>query len=286
MGSAGSLSSVSSSAGRLRFLFKAMRQRVGSRVHVRPGAQQFLEQGGGGAALEAGWQLQGEQAVEIVGQDGHGEIEIDLDDHGGGEPVEMEEGQLLGNRLLDQPAAGVAAQELGEGAVEVVGEQQGRAAARAGAAQDGDLAQLAVIAGEPDSRVVGAHQAGALVQRDAHLADGVGRERAGLLEQALAAEADGDEEDVVLIQAGQVGVGGEAGVEGEEADRGAMAAEEVQELEDGVGGGLAADAGVGAQEQAGIGILGEGGGEAGKSAIAGAGPVPLEGFGRPSGAGS
>ena len=32
MGSAGSWSRVSSSAGRLRFFFKAMRQRVGSRV--------------------------------------------------------------------------------------------------------------------------------------------------------------------------------------------------------------------------------------------------------------
>ena len=46
---------------------------------------------------EAAGRLQGEQAVEIVGQDGHGEVEIDLDDHGGGEPAEMEEGQLLGN---------------------------------------------------------------------------------------------------------------------------------------------------------------------------------------------
>ena len=153
--------------------------------------------------LEAGRQLQGEQAVEIVGQDGHGEVEIDLDDHGGGEPVEMEEGELLGNRLLDQPAPGVAAQELGEGAVEVVGEQQGGTAARAGAAQDGDLAQLSVIAGELDAGVVGAHQAGATVQRDAHLADEVGSEGAGLLQQALAAAADGDEEDAVLVEAGQ-----------------------------------------------------------------------------------
>ena len=117
-----------------------------------------------------------------------------------------------------------------------------------------------------------------MVQRDAHLADSVGREGARLLEQTLAAAADGDEEDAVLIEAGQVGVGGEAAVEGEEADRGAMAAEEVQELEDGVGGGLAADAGVGAQEQAGIGILGKGGGEADKGFIASAGPVFLEGF--------
>lgn len=114
--------------------------------------------------LEAGWQLQGEQAVETMGQDGHGEIEIDLDDHGGGEPVEMEEGQLLHNRLLDQPASCVAAREFGEGAVKVVGKQQGGSAA-----QDGDVAQLAVIAGEPDTRVVGVHHGVDLVQRDEHL---------------------------------------------------------------------------------------------------------------------
>ena len=75
-----------------------------------------------------------------------------------------------------------------------------------------------------------------------------------------------------------MGVGGEAAVEGEEADVGAVAAEEVQELEDGVGGGLATDAGVGAQEQATVGILGESDGEADQGAIAGAGPVFPEGF--------
>ena len=114
----------------------------------------------------------------------------------------MEEVELLGDRLLDQPAAGVAAQQLGEGAVEVVGEQQGGTAAGAGTAQDGDLAQFAVVAGEPDPGVVGRHEARAAVPRDAHLADGLGREVAGLLEQALAAAADGDEQDALLVEAG------------------------------------------------------------------------------------
>ena len=40
------------------------------------------------------------------------------------------------------------------------------------------------------------------MQRDAHLADEVGSEGAGLLQQALAAAADGDEEDAVLVEAG------------------------------------------------------------------------------------
>ncbi len=53
----------------------------------------------------------------------------------------MEEGELLGNGLLDEPAAGVAAQEGGEAGVEIVGEQQAGVAQCA--AQDGDLAQFA-----------------------------------------------------------------------------------------------------------------------------------------------
>ena len=76
----------------------------------------------GGELAVAGWQVEGEQAQEIVSEDGHGKVEIDLDDQGGGEAVEVEEGELLGNGLLDEPAAGVAAQEGGEAGVEIVGE--------------------------------------------------------------------------------------------------------------------------------------------------------------------
>ena len=62
------------------------------------------------------------------------------------------------------------------------------------------------------------------------------------LDQALAAAAHGDEQHAVAVEAGEVGVGGEAAVEGEVARGGAVAAEEVEELLDGVVGGLGADA--------------------------------------------
>ena len=71
-GSTGSLARVSSSADRLRFFFNAMMQQDGSSVTSAPVQSSFCNKGGGGVALEAGRQLQGEQAVEIVGQDWRG----------------------------------------------------------------------------------------------------------------------------------------------------------------------------------------------------------------------
>ena len=53
---------------------------------------------------------------------------------------------------------------------------------------------------------------------------------------------------------------------------------EVEELEDGFGTGRAPDGGIGTEQEAGVGILGEGGGEAGEGAAAGGGPVVLEGL--------
>ena len=107
------------------------------------GPEHLLEERAGGQVAAAGRQVEREQAVQVVGRDGHGEVEIDLDHHGGGEAVEVEEGELLGDGLLDQPAAGVAAQDVRQGTVEVVGEEQGGAAAAA--AQDSDPAQFAVV---------------------------------------------------------------------------------------------------------------------------------------------
>ena len=94
-------------------------------------------------------------------------------------------------------------------------------------------------------------QARALLERNADLLEGSGVEGAGLLDEALAAAAHGDEEHAVAPEPGKVGVGGEAAVEGEVAHCRAVAAEEVEEFEDGAVGGFPAGAGVGPQVQAG-----------------------------------
>ena len=219
-------------------------------AHCGTGAEHLLEERAGGQVAVAGGQVEREQAVQVGGRDGHGEVEIGLDHHGGGQAVEVEEGELLGDGLLDQPAAGVAAQDVRQGAVKVVGEEQGGSAA--GVAQDSDLAQFAVVAAERRAGVV-------------------------RFDQARAAAAHGDEEHAVAVEPSEVGVGGEAAVEGEAAHRGAVAAEEVEEFEDGTVGGFPVGAGVGPQDQAGVGILGEGDREADERASAVAGPVLLQG---------
>ncbi len=188
----------------------------------------------------------------------------------------MEEGELLGDGLLDEPAAGVAAQDGGEAGVEIVGEQQGGAAPFA--AQDGDLAQFAAEVAQRDGFVVGGDQARARGGGDADAAQGGLVKCVCVGEQALAAATDGDEQDALLVEAGEAGVGGETAVEDKVADGRAVAAEEVEELEGGAGAGLVADAaGVGLQEQAGVRVLGEGGGDADEGAAAGAGPMLLQG---------
>ena len=244
-------------------------------AHCGTGAEHLLEERAGGQVAVAGGQVEREQAVQVVGRDGHGEVEIGLDHHGGGQAVEVEEGELLGDGLLDQPAAGVAAQDVRQGAVKVVGEEQGGSAA--GVAQDSDLAQFAVVAAERHAGVVRFDQARALLERDADLLAGRGVEGAGPLDEALAAAAHGDEEHAVPVEPGEVGVGGEAAVEGEAAHRGAVAAEEVEGFEDGTVGGFPVGAGVGPQDQTGVGIPGEGDREADERASAVAGPVLLQG---------
>ena len=100
--------------GQVAFLLQGDGEYIGSEVDFSAGAEQPVVQGAGGETPVAGWQVTGQQAQQVAGQDIYGEVEIDLDDHGGREAVEVEEGQLLGNGLFHEPAAGVAAQDGGE----------------------------------------------------------------------------------------------------------------------------------------------------------------------------
>ena len=147
----------------------------------------------------------------------------------------MEEGELLGDGLLDEPALGVAAEQGGEAGLEVIGDQQG---GTAGAVQDGNLADLAVVVAQRGGRFDDFKQAGA-VRTGTRILLG-GRDGLGGLDEVSAA-ADGDEADALLVEALEAGVGGEAAVEDEEAQLEAAGLGEVEEFEDGFGAGLAAD---------------------------------------------
>ncbi len=124
------------------FLLQRDRKELGVELDIGSGFERRFEQRLGRAVAIARRQLQCQQAVEVVGQHGHDVVEIDLDDHRGRQPVEAEEAQLCGDGLFDEPAAGVAAQQAGQGRVEVIGDQQG---GPAGPVQDGDLADRAVV---------------------------------------------------------------------------------------------------------------------------------------------
>ena len=144
--------------------------------------------------------------------------------------------------------------------------------------QDGDLADRAVVVAQCGDGFDDFQQAGALVQRDAHFLALLGRGLLGGADQVVAAAADGHEADAGRVQTLQAGVGGEAAVEDQEAQWEAAGVREVEELEHRFRAGRAADGRVGAQQQAGIGILRQGCGKAGQGAAARAGPVFLQGL--------
>ena len=73
-------------------------------------------------------------------------------------------------------------------------------------------------------------QAGAVADGDADLLALGGRDGLGGLDEVAAAAADGDEEDAVLVETLEAGVGGEAAVEDEEAQLEAAGMGEVEEI--------------------------------------------------------
>ena len=119
----------------------------------------------------------------------------------------MEEGELFGDGLFHVPAAGIAAEDGGEAGLEVVGRREGRTAV--GAAQEGDLPDFAAVAAQGEGLVVDRDEAGG---RDADAAQGSLVESAVLGEKPPAAAADRDAADAISVEAGELGVGGAAGM--------------------------------------------------------------------------
>ena len=179
-------------------------------------------------AAEPGRQVAGAQPVQVEGQHGQGEIEVDLDHHGRGEPVEMEELELLGDRLLDQPAPRVAPHQVAQAGLEIVGQQH--RGPLVGPFLQGDLAQLARAIAQADRGVVGGHLARVAGHRHANGAPRAHRQGGGRGDQVLAAPAQGHEADAGLVQLRQMRVGGEATVEDQIGERAAVPLGEVEEL--------------------------------------------------------
>ncbi len=151
-----------------------------------------------------------QQAVQRARHQCELQVGVDLQRYGRGQRVHVEEVDRLSDRVLDHHAAGVAVDELGGLGVKLVGEQQrGLVVAEAG---DRDLADRDGVVGQGDAAVEGGRVAvlAADVAQGQALPAFSGEQVA---DQLLGAAPQGQEADAKSLQAGQDGVGGEAGVE-------------------------------------------------------------------------
>jgi hypothetical protein len=119
--------------------------------HVAGGAEEALLEGvGSGVGVAA--QALAKGVADGAGGDGHDDVEVDVEGDGGGESVDVEGADPLGEALFDAHATGVLLdQELGSGG-EVVGDQDGGVLVPEPA--DGKPADVPVVVGELDAVVV------------------------------------------------------------------------------------------------------------------------------------
>lgn len=100
-----------------------------------------------GGVLVSG-QLEGEQPVEVAGDDSQRGVEVDVERDTGGERVQVESADVGVQLVFDHHPLGVAGEQVFGGGGEVVGDQQGGLVAADAA--DGDLADPGADAGELD----------------------------------------------------------------------------------------------------------------------------------------
>ena len=207
-----------------------------------------------------------QQAVQRARHQCELQVGVDLQRYGRGQRVHMEEVDRLSDRVLDHHAAGVAVDELGGLGVKLVGEQQrGLVVAEA---DDRDLADRGGVVGQGDAAVEGGRVAvfAADVAQGQALPAFSGEQVA---DQLLGAAPQGQKADAKSLQAGQDGVGGEAGVEHQFARQlaGAFAAG-LGEAQDGLVLVLLAHGGVGKAEDVLLGVADQEGKHAALAAAA------------------
>ena len=196
-----------------------------------------------------------QQPVQRAGHQRELQFGVDLQRHGRGQRVHEKEIDGLGDGVLDHHPAGVAVRQVGGPVLELVGERQGGLlVAEVG---DGDLADPAGVLAQLDQAVERAGMAelaADVAQRE--LLPAVGGEQ--LADHLRGALPQGEEADAELLQLGERGVGGEAGVEHQLAGQGAGAlAVGVDKVQDGVAPVLLAQGGVSAAEGVLLGVADE-----------------------------
>ena len=231
-------------------------------LDARAGLRELAEQRAGAGRGVVAAEVAGQQAVEGAGHQRELEVGVNFQRNLGGERVHVEEVDGVGDRVLDEHAAGVAVEQGGERFGGAVGEQQnGLVVAEV---EDGDLADGAGEAGQVDGLIERARVAVAAadVGQPQALPVRVGRGSDGG-QDLLGAAAKSEEADAELVELGEVGVGGEGAVEDEFARVVAglilPSGGEAQDLVVLV---LLADGGVGVAEDARVGVAGEEGEDA------------------------
>ena len=90
--------------------------------------------------------MRGQEPIEAAGHQGQLQVAVDLHRHRRGQGVHVEEVDPVLDRVLDDHPLGVAADELGGRAMQLVGQEQGRLfVPQVG---DGQLPQRAVVVGQ------------------------------------------------------------------------------------------------------------------------------------------
>ena len=166
---------------------------------------------GGGGGVVAGQAL-AEGCGEGLGQDAQDDVEVDVEVHRGGQRVEAERADDLGEALFDGHPPRVVLDQRLDRLVGVVGDDDGGGvAAEAG---DDQLADGAGVVGQLHTghlvHLRGGVLAGA-VQRDRGVRGG--GDAADLFGQRSRAGAQGEELDAAGVQLAQHGLGGDLGVE-------------------------------------------------------------------------
>jgi hypothetical protein len=167
-----------------------------------------------GLGLGEAFELAGEPTVAAMGNDGEDDVEVDVETHLARQAIQVEEVDADAQAVLNAVAARIARHKVAGGNVGVVAHEQGEPfAAQAG---DGDLSERAAVTVESKGFV---DIANTFIEPFGNIdlslmpsVFGQGLEPAG---DGCATSANGDEGDAALVEAGEVLVVGEFGIETE-----------------------------------------------------------------------
>ena len=163
------------------------------------------------ALLEAS-ELVGEHAVEGVGDHGHHDVEVDLDQNGGRQCIEIEEFDRLCDGVFHAPSTGIITHDTLGGLHEIVGDHE--SGFFASIPTEDDLSNVSFVIFQGDIGLMDVRiGVFAFVMREVYPLP-----RAQFIQasdQVLASAPQGDEPNPLAVQDGKMLVGGELGVEDE-----------------------------------------------------------------------